>query len=577
MTFVVTENCIKCKFTDCVDVCPVDCFHEGPNFLVIDPDECIDCTLCEPECPAKAIFSENDLPDGQEIFIQLNAELSKQWPIITEIKSGLPDADQWNGIDDKRRLLGIGISEEELQLGLADPSPEIRIRSVTFSKKFTDSEIDAALNDISESVKIAVITHHRIKLTEAQIERCLTDENSQVRVALLSRAIFALTPIQIERALIDNDINVQLAILQRGDIEFTPEQFHRGLNSKDNNLYKLFIDLLKKQENTLFYQQALTHDDPEKRIDGYINVASLTQEQINRGITDPALSIRIVCAKRPECIITPQILEDALFSCSSELSNACLNKYDGLFTDTHIELGLKSTDYRIRTIFASSNKTKLSALQIIKLLNDKSSTVKAAVAYRDDFEPTPEQLTKGLDDKAYEVREAFTRFVKRANLIKTQLRLQNNPIKVLTEDEIVKLLPAQLLSELKQTNSRLTQRMALKDILFSIGNTARWGEGACVLLQPGNSGYIWSARIIPLIFIVNTAKGIRIRLTRGRSYRNSGATPATWQELRGFPKGKSLDKLKNWATALDGCLISMDLALAMPEGELDCHMNEWLF
>jgi ferredoxin len=61
MPFVVTDNCIKCKYTDCVEVCPVDCFHEGPNFLVIDPDECIDCTLCEPECPVNAIYPEDDV------------------------------------------------------------------------------------------------------------------------------------------------------------------------------------------------------------------------------------------------------------------------------------------------------------------------------------------------------------------------------------------------------------------------------------------------------------------------------------------------------------------------------------
>ena len=81
MTFVVTENCIKCKYTDCVEVCPVDCFHEGPNFLVIDPEECIDCTLCEPECPAEAIFAEDDLPEGQEQFLELNAELAAGWPV----------------------------------------------------------------------------------------------------------------------------------------------------------------------------------------------------------------------------------------------------------------------------------------------------------------------------------------------------------------------------------------------------------------------------------------------------------------------------------------------------------------
>ena len=97
MPFVVTENCIKCKYTDCVEVCPVDCFHEGPNFLVIDPDECIDCTLCEPECPAKAIYPEDDVPAGQESLIALNKELAAQWPVITTRKEPLPDAAEWDG------------------------------------------------------------------------------------------------------------------------------------------------------------------------------------------------------------------------------------------------------------------------------------------------------------------------------------------------------------------------------------------------------------------------------------------------------------------------------------------------
>jgi ferredoxin len=105
MTFVVTENCIKCKYTDCVEVCPVDCFHEGPNFLVIDPEECIDCTLCEPECPAEAIFAEDDLPEGQEQFLELNAELSLVWPVITEKKEAPPDAEEWDGKPDKLQYL----------------------------------------------------------------------------------------------------------------------------------------------------------------------------------------------------------------------------------------------------------------------------------------------------------------------------------------------------------------------------------------------------------------------------------------------------------------------------------------
>ena len=105
MAFIVTDNCIKCKYTDCVEVCPVDCFYEGPNFLVIDPDECIDCALCEPECPAEAIFSEDALPAGQEQFVEINADLAGKWPNITEKKDPLPDAEEWDGKPDKLQYL----------------------------------------------------------------------------------------------------------------------------------------------------------------------------------------------------------------------------------------------------------------------------------------------------------------------------------------------------------------------------------------------------------------------------------------------------------------------------------------
>ena len=105
MTYVVIDNCIKCKYTDCVEVCPVDCFHEGPNILVIDPEECIDCTLCEPECPAEAIVAEDDLPEDQAQFLELNAELAKIWPVITEKKDPPPDAEEWDGVPNKLQYL----------------------------------------------------------------------------------------------------------------------------------------------------------------------------------------------------------------------------------------------------------------------------------------------------------------------------------------------------------------------------------------------------------------------------------------------------------------------------------------
>lgn len=105
MTHVVTDNCVNCKYTDCVEVCPVDCFHEGPNFLVIDPQECIDCTLCIPECPALAIFPEDDVPGGQEHYLQVNAELAPLWPVIAAKIPAPEDAKRWDGVPDKLPLL----------------------------------------------------------------------------------------------------------------------------------------------------------------------------------------------------------------------------------------------------------------------------------------------------------------------------------------------------------------------------------------------------------------------------------------------------------------------------------------
>lgn len=105
MTHVVTESCIKCRYTDCVDVCPVDCFHAGANFLVINPAECIDCAVCVAECPVNAIYAEEDVPQSQQAFIALNAELARQWEVITRSSGALPDAEEWTEKRDKLALL----------------------------------------------------------------------------------------------------------------------------------------------------------------------------------------------------------------------------------------------------------------------------------------------------------------------------------------------------------------------------------------------------------------------------------------------------------------------------------------
>ena len=105
MPYVVAEPCIKCKYTDCVEVCPVDCFYEGENFLVIHPDECIDCGACVPECPVEAIFLESALPRKWRKFVQLNAKLSGEWPNISSKKDAPLDADEWKEVQKKLKYL----------------------------------------------------------------------------------------------------------------------------------------------------------------------------------------------------------------------------------------------------------------------------------------------------------------------------------------------------------------------------------------------------------------------------------------------------------------------------------------
>ncbi len=99
MTYVVTDACIKCKFMDCVEVCPVDCFYEGENMLVIDPDVCIDCGVCEPECPPEAI--KPDTESGLEQWLTLNADYAKKWPNIVQKGTAPADAKEFEGVENK--------------------------------------------------------------------------------------------------------------------------------------------------------------------------------------------------------------------------------------------------------------------------------------------------------------------------------------------------------------------------------------------------------------------------------------------------------------------------------------------
>ena len=748
MAFVVTENCIKCKFTDCVDVCPVDCFHEGPDFLVIDPDECIDCTLCEPECPANAIFAKDELPEGQEQFISLNAELSKQWPVITEVKHPLPDAEYWNGKNGKISCLGINITEEELQLGLIDPLADARVRSIRLVKKLTNFQIEVAINDSAFEVRLALVNRHdsilhalqieraltdtvtevqlaclqrgdclltaeqfsrglksidantrlaylnrnEYKLTSKQIEsalndpepsiryamvskngfnptadqieRCLNDISSEVRRVVAERTDFILNAIQIEHGLTDLDSNVQMAFLKREDIEFTLEQFDRGLKSDVYQVKDFFEKMLCDNRNVSFQKHALTNEDHAVRQMVVNHFAQkFTQKQINTGLFDPHSWVRIAYVKREECVISAPLLERSLIGDSAEFCICCLNKYNKPLTEAQIDIGLSNPFNEVRHYFASNEMIaftpsrvmqllkdksidvklamisrldfqptaeniaiclsdnsvsvrlaivqneviKFTSSRVIQLLKDKSIDVKLAmisrldfqstaeniaiclsdnsvsvrlaILQRNDFEPNAEQLAKGLADKSDKVRLAFLKHIK-APLntldLKGTLNHQEGNFSLVSSDFECHL-PGNLLAELYKANYRLTMTLKPANVVFGIHRATEAGIGTCILLQSscnyGSNNFFGYALKSPLVFIVNTSNGIRIRIRQARS----GTTPASWDELRGFPRGNVNQKLKNWIAADDGYLMPADLILTMPEGDSDCHIQEWIF
>ena len=155
MAYVVTESCIKCKYTDCVEVCPVDCFYEGPDFLVIHPEECIDCGLCEPECPIEAIKADDELPSDQIEFIEINARLADVYENITEAKDPLPDADEFKDVKDKKKFLNIEINNEDSNQQITQNSNTILLYDngeiVVNNSKFKINELSNTDNILFEN------------------------------------------------------------------------------------------------------------------------------------------------------------------------------------------------------------------------------------------------------------------------------------------------------------------------------------------------------------------------------------------------------------------------------------------
>lgn len=381
MTFVVTENCIKCKFTACVDVCPVDCFHDGPNFLVIDPDECIDCTLCEPECPANAIFAGDELPEGQEIFLELNAEFSKQLPSITEVKSPLEGADGWNGISGKiSYLLGTGFTEEDLQAGLVSTSVAERVRSIRLIKELTAVQVESLLIDVDVSVRVAILKRNDFSLNEKQIEHGLTDPSPEVQLACLQREDCNITLKQFNLGLDSTNEDVRIAYTKHHEYKLTPEQIEAGLTASSSLVKLAYLE----------------------RPD-----VILTPDQVIRGLTDPDTKIQRSIYQRPECVLGLDQIQWVIEHCSPDIAVSLLNQHKKKLDFSYVERGFPSQHSEIRLFFAELTTLDYPADFIEQGLTDTDANVRAAFSKRKDFTPSTLQVSRWIKDAEVVVRRAF--------------------------------------------------------------------------------------------------------------------------------------------------------------------------
>lgn len=425
MTHVVTENCIKCKFTDCVDVCPVDCFKETPYMLVIDPDECIDCGVCIPECPTNSIFHEEDVPNGQEQFIQLNRIMTPEGRSITRSIKPFPDADFWNGVSGKASFL---ISKELNSKSKSSPSA-LYVNLMT-APKLSDKDWEDSLNSSDPKARFLAASRQDFVLDSTRLSAGIRDVNEQIRLLYIKLGGNKIQESDVELLLNDSSKSVQLAILNDPEICLTDRQFYDFLECADTDL----ISATLKKISADRVLQLLNHPSAMVRSCAYrCELAPLTAEQIEEGLKDPSAEVRHAIVERAdfspspsqftsllednsdaywiywiclkaseECIekvlkernpgiiakliVNSNLLSseqkiDALSINDEQLSLTILNDFGRKISKNAVEVGLRSEsqNVRLRTVELRGVK-KLSVLQISQCLKDPFDKIRSLVA-----------------------------------------------------------------------------------------------------------------------------------------------------------------------------------------------------
>lgn len=415
MTHVVSENCIKCKHTDCVDVCPVDCFRETPIMLIIDPDECIDCAVCVPECPVNAIYAEEDLPRNQREFIKINANYSRssESQPITHRKQPLECAMQWANIENKRRILLGNFDEKlspsdlenKLKIDLTSDDIDIRSLSIACIDQLSATDIERILNDSDCKAREALIRRNDFNPNAEQIGRIIIESSEIVRLALFESKTIVFSSEQIECGLIDDSVRVRCAVLRRNFVP-TFEQFLRHIvstESRESELMwnklnrQIFDEIISQSNNELIVMAVRKLDSPLLESD--INSLLLSNSK------DVQLEIidRLICRTSTAKLSSNQI-DQCLAHSNDERRAKFLEKYRDQLTIGQFEKCLQDTFKNVREIVIGSKKHKLTADQIERALNDQSDKVRIAILKKKKISLSAEQVDRMLNDESINVR-----------------------------------------------------------------------------------------------------------------------------------------------------------------------------
>lgn len=332
MTHVVTENCILCKHTECVDVCPVDCFRETPLMMVIDPDECIDCAVCIPECPVNAIYAEEDVPKEQLNLIKLNKKLSFGAAPLTRRKSPLANASTWKNVPGKSMLLeGLeadsqsidfltqGTRYQDLANAASIPPDEWRellensdpvVRLITASRK--DFELDKVrladgLQDEKDAIRRLYVRKAKGLLSESQISTLLNDSSESVRLEVVNFHASCFNEKHFDIALNDKNVDVRLTVIRSPEFQPSGKQYLKVLESESREE----VQAMLSRSNDKLIKLVLSHPSASLRSIGYgYYFLKLTESQIQDGLNDKEMAVKMAVIQRPDFKPTQLQFED---------------------------------------------------------------------------------------------------------------------------------------------------------------------------------------------------------------------------------------------------------------------------